>query len=293
MNTDFPVPLIDATTLRAWIADGRPVRIFDCSFELNDPQAGYAQYRSGHLPSARYAHLDHDLSARPGEAAVNGGRHPLPTREAMIERLRAWGVRQGEPVVVYDRQGGMVCGRLWWLLRWCGHAPVAVLDGGWRAWLAAGGPVAAGDEPDAPAAGDVTLSESGVTLRTLAEVVRDLGRPTQTLVDARAAARFRGETEPLDPVAGHIPGALNRPFTDNFGPDGRFKDAATLRREWDALLAGRDPASVVHHCGSGVSAIPNLLAMHVAGLGLAPLYAGGWSEWSRAESALPCARHVP
>jgi thiosulfate/3-mercaptopyruvate sulfurtransferase len=290
MNTDFPTPLIDATTLHAWMAGGRPVRVFDCSFELTDPQAGCAQYRSGHLPGARYAHLDHDLSARPGEAAVNGGRHPLPTREAMVERLRAWGVRQGEPVVVYDRQGGMVSGRLWWLLRWVGHAPVAVLDGGWQAWLAAGGPVAQGDEPDAPVAGDVTLGEAGVTLRTLTEVVRDLGRPTQTLVDARAAARFRGETEALDPVAGHIPGALNRPFTDNFGPDGRFKDAATLRREWDALLAGRDPATVVHHCGSGVSAIPNLLAMHLAGLGLAPLYAGGWSEWTRAAGALPCAR---
>ena len=293
MNTDFPTPLIDATTLRAWMAGGRPVRIVDCSFELTDPHAGRAQYRSSHIPGACYAHLDHDLSARPGEAAVNGGRHPLPTREAMVERLRAWGVRQGEPVVVYDRQGGMVCGRLWWLLRWVGHAPVAVLDGGWRAWLAVGGAVTAGDEPDAPVAGDITLGEAGVTLRTLPEVARDLGRPTQTLVDARAAARFRGETESLDPVAGHIPGALNRPFTENFGPDGRFKDAATLRREWDALLAGRNPTSVVHHCGSGVSAIPNLLAMYLAGLGLTPLYAGGWSEWTRAVDALPCARSVP
>lgn len=287
---DLSCPLITAEALRERLARGAPTRVFDCSFELTDPAAGRAQYRQGHIPGAHYVHLDDDLSAGAGVPAASGGRHPLPAREVVAERLRRWGLRCDEPVVVYDRQGGMVGGRLWWMLRWCGHAPVAVLDGGWAAWLAAGGAVASGDEP-APAAGDFALAEPLVTLRTADDVARHLGRPHQTLVDARAPARYRGEAEPLDPVAGHIPGALNRPWTDNFGPDGRYKAAAQLRAEWTALLAGRDPATVVAYCGSGVSAIPNILAMRVAGLPEPALFAGSWSEWCTTPG-LPCARAV-
>jgi len=286
--THCPSPLIDAATLRAQLASDRPPRVFDCSFELTQPTAGREQYLGGHIPGARYVHLDHDLSAAPGEAQASGGRHPLPTREAFAERLRVWGVRRNEPVVVYDRQGGMVCGRLWWMMRWCGHAPVAVLDGGWAAWQETGGGVATGDAPPT-APGDFALADALAALRTAADVAGALASPRQTLIDARATPRFRGEVEPLDPVAGHIPGALNRPFTANLGPEGRFKAADVLRAEFEQLLAGRDPASVVHHCGSGVSAVPNVLAMTIAGLGTPPLFAGSWSEWCNT-AGLPCAR---
>lgn len=286
---DLPYPLIDAASLRERLAPGgRPLRVFDCSFELANPAAGREQYRSGHIPGALYAHLDDDLSARRDAPAASGGRHPLPSREAFAQRLRAWGLRRDEPVVVYDRQGGMVCGRLWWMLRWCGHAPVAVLDGGWAAWLAAGGGIEAGEAP-APATGDFGLGPALVTLRGAGDVASALGTPGQTLIDARAAPRHRGEVEPLDPVAGHIPGALNRPFTENFDADGRYKSPARLRAEFESLLAGRDPATVVHHCGSGVSAIPNVLAMTIAGLGTPALFAGSWSEWCNTPG-LPCAR---
>ncbi|TSE28957.1 putative thiosulfate sulfurtransferase SseB [Tepidimonas thermarum] len=287
---DLPFPLIDAPTLRQRLASGAAMHVVDCSFDLADPAAGRAQYRAGHIPGARYAHLDDDLSAAAGDpTAASGGRHPLPARDTLAERLRRWGLNPDEPVVVYDRQGGMVCGRLWWMLRWCGHGPVAVLDGGWAAWQAMGGPVETGDGPATPAPGHFALAPARVVLRTVHEVANALGRPQQTLIDARATPRFRGEVEPLDPVAGHIPGALNRPFGDNFDADGRYKSPERLRAEFATLLAGRDPNTVVHHCGSGVSAIPNLLAMTIAGLGTAPLFAGGWSEWCRTPG-LPCAR---
>lgn len=290
MTTDLPFPLIDAATLRERLARGTTTRVFDCSFDLADPTAGRAQYRAGHIPGARYVHLDDDLSAGADDEApaASGGRHPLPAREVFAQRLRTWGLNRDEAVVVYDRQGGMVCGRLWWMLRWCGHAPVAVLDGGWAAWVAAGGAIETGDA--APATpGDFALGPARVALRRTDEVAAALGTPGQTLIDARAAPRHRGEVEPLDPVAGHIPGALNRPFTENFDADGRYKAPDRLRAEFDALLAGRDPATVVHHCGSGVSAIPNVLAMTIAGLGTPPLFAGSWSEWCNTPG-LPCAR---
>ncbi|MCX7814686.1 MAG: sulfurtransferase [Tepidimonas ignava] len=289
----LPHPLIDAPTLAQALAGPRPPKVFDCSFELNDPAAGAHQYGQGHIPGARYAHLDHDLSARPGEPRASGGRHPLPSREAFAQRLRAWGVQDDDTVVVYDRQGGMVCGRLWWMLRWCGHARAHVLDGGWAAWLAAGGEVATGAPDASPTetAGDFALREPLVRLCSVTDVAARLGDPTLTLVDARAAARYRGEVEPLDPVAGHIPGALNRPYTDNVAPDGRYKPPAQLRAEWQALLAGRDPHGVVVHCGSGVSAVPHVIALTLAGLPAPTLMAGSWSEWC-ATPGLPCARSV-
>jgi thiosulfate/3-mercaptopyruvate sulfurtransferase len=171
---------------------------------------------------------------------------------------------------------------LWWMLKWCGHEAVAVLDGGVAAWGEHGGALESGTGPSLlEQAAPYPLQEARVTMRTGQQVAQALGSPGQTLVDARAAPRFRGEVEPLDPVAGHIPGALNRPFSDNFGADGRFKPAQCLREEFESLLAGRDPASVVHQCGSGVTALPNLLAMEVAGLGRTTLYPGSWSEWCR------------
>ena len=181
--------------------------------------------------------------------------------------------------VVYDRQGANYCGRLWWMLKWAGHNAVAVLDGGLQAWMAAGGAVATG--PEKPVSeSNYALAHALLTLIATKKIASQIGHVNQTLLDARGAPRFRGEVEPLDPIAGHIPGALNRPFTSNIGAGGKFKPAALLRAEFDALLAGRDPFSVVHHCGSGVSAVPNIIAMEIAGLGPTALYAGGWSEWS-------------
>lgn len=280
--------LISATDLQALLTGGSAPLVFDCSFDLMNPAAGAEQFRQGHIPGARHAHLDHDLSAHDGESCASGGRHPLPTREAFAAWLAACGLQADQQVVVYDRQGANYCGRLWWMLKWCGHEAVAVLDGGLSAWLAIGGPVDTGLPPPAQP-GNFALQASRAPVVGAAELARRLGHPAQTVLDARAAARFRGEVEPLDPVAGHIPGALNRPFTDNLGPDGHFKPADQLRTEFERLLAGRDPASVVHHCGSGVSAVPNLLAMEVAGLGRAALFPGSWSEWCNTPG-MPCAQ---
>ncbi|OJX28819.1 MAG: sulfurtransferase [Burkholderiales bacterium 68-12] len=280
--------LISAPELLALRQRGTPCMVFDCSFDLADPGAGAAQYLAGHIPGAVYAHLDQALSARPGAARASGGRHPLPTREAFAAWLAGQGFAHGVQAVVYDRNGGAFCARLWWMLQWLGHEAVAVLDGGLQAWTQAGGALEEGAAAPRPP-GDFTPGPALRTLADSAQVLQHLGSAQQTIVDARAAPRFRGEVEPLDPVAGHIPGALNRPFTDNFGPDGRFKPPAVLRAEFLALLDGRDPASVVHHCGSGVTANPNLLAMEYAGLGRAALYAGSWSEWC-SDPARPVAR---
>ena len=188
--------------------------------------------------------------------------------------------------VVYDRQGANYCGRLWWMLKWMGHEAVAVLDGGLQAWQALGGaidslPADASLAPDPTHASKqkYPLAPALTGLIATKTIADQLGRASQCVIDARAAPRFRGEMEPLDPVAGHIPGALNRPFGLNFDSEGKFKSASVLRLEFEQLLAGRDPASVVHHCGSGVSAVPNVIAMEIAGLGRAGLYAGSWSEW--------------
>lgn len=280
--------LISASELQSLKTAQAPLLVVDCSFELMDPAAADRLFTTGRIAGAIQAHLERHLSASSPDQAINGGRHPLPRREWFARWLREAGLNQTDQVVVYDRNGANYCGRLWWMLKWAGHEAVAVLDGGLQAWQAIGGPLESGPPTPQPA-GDFQLSDEKAVLVTTQDLARALGRPGQTIIDARAGARFRGEIEPLDPVAGHIPGALNRPFGENLGPDGRFKSAAVLRAEYDVLLAGRDPASVVHHCGSGVSAVPNLLAMEVAGLGRMPLYAGSWSEWCNTPG-LPVAR---
>ncbi|WP_066268655.1 sulfurtransferase [Hydrogenophaga palleronii] len=270
--------LISATELQQLIASATPLRLMDCSFDLMKPAAGRAQFEAEHLPGSVHVDLDEHLSNKTGADRASGGRHPLPSRETFAARLGALGVANGMQVVVLDRAAIATSGRLWWMLKWCGHDAVAVLDGGLAAWKAAGGAVESGPAAT-PHATRFELKDPLVQTRTAGAIAAAIGRPELTLIDARAAARFRGETEPLDPVAGHIPGALNRPFTDNLAADGRFKPAAELRADFERLLAGRDPASVVHHCGSGVSAVPNLLAMEVAGLGRSSLFPGSWSEW--------------
>ena len=270
--------LVSAEQLQALMGSGTPLLVFDCSFELMKPETGDLQFAEAHIPGSVRANLERDLSAQSGASAASGGRHPLPSRENFARWLGSVGMSSDMQAVVYDRQGANYCGRLWWMLKWVGHEPVAVLDGGLEAWYAAGGVVTSGiGTHHAP---QVFLpGPERAELRQTAQVAEQLGRPGQNIIDARAAPRFRGEVEPLDPVAGHIPGALNRPFAGNIGPSGCFKPAAVLKSELLALLAGRDPATVVHHCGSGVSAVPNIIAMEVAGLGRQALYAGSWSEW--------------
>jgi len=272
--------LITCTELQALQHSGARLLILDCTADLMNPAAGLQQFQGAHLPGAVHADLDHDLSAHGAADAASGGRHPLPRREVFAQWLRQIGLLTDTQVVVYDRNGLNFCGRLWWMLKWAGHEAVAVLDGGLAAWMASGGAVENGPAtPRAPS--DWTLQPPLREMVTADKVLAHLDQPDQTLIDARAAPRYRGEVEPLDPVAGHIPGALNRPFGLNLDEQGRFKPAATLRAEFETLLAGRDPASVVHQCGSGVSALPNLLAMEVAGFAPTRLFAGSWSEWCR------------
>ena len=281
--------LISAPQLQALLASGQPCMVFDCSFELMQPAAGEQQYQQTHIAGAVRADLDRHLSAAKGASdAASGGRHPLPAREVFAAWLRSIGFENTMQAVVYDRQGCNYCGRLWWMLKWAGHEAVAVLDGGLQAWQAAGGASASAEASQA-GAGSFALSATKAVLVSTETLARNLGRPLQNLIDARAAPRYRGEVEPLDPVAGHIPGARNRAFGLNFDASGKFKPAAELKAEFEALLTGRDPASVVHHCGSGVSAVPNIIAMEVAGLGRAALYAGSWSEWC-SDSTRPMAQ---
>jgi len=249
--------------------------VFDCSFDLTRPDAGRAAHEAGHLPGAVYLHLDDDLSAP--KSGLNG-RHPLPAREAFAARLAALGVADDSQVVVYDGVGGMYAARAWWMLRWIGHADVALLDGGLPGWRAAGLPVAQGPTP-ARTPGRLTLRPALVAAVDRQALLANLGGGPRLVIDARGSDRFRGENETLDPRAGHIPGARNRPFKDNLGADGRFKPAAQLREEWLAVIGGHATADLVMSCGSGVTACHNLLAMEVAGLGGAALYPGSWSEW--------------
>jgi thiosulfate/3-mercaptopyruvate sulfurtransferase len=281
--------LISAQHLQRLLSGNTPVVVVDCSFDLANPAAGQAGFESEHIAGAIYAHLDTDLSAKTAEGQpVNAGRHPLPSREVLAARLGRMGISNNTQVVAYDRNGHMICGRLWWMLKWAGHEAVAVLDGGLAAWKAAGGAVATGSSPALPAQ-TFALAEPLVQLHHTKDVAAKLGQDKQTIVDARATPRFLGEVEPLDPVAGHIPGALNRPFASNFRADGCFKSPQALNEEVSALLGQRSASSVVHHCGSGVSAVPNIIAMEVAGLGRQPLYAGSWSEWCNTPG-LPCAK---
>ena len=302
MNPQPYTTLITPQELQALMAqphERQDLMVFDCSFELMKPAEGDAQFESRCIPGALRADLDRHLSAKgyPGTAPFNGGRHPLPAPQAFVQWLATCGLTPNTQVVVYDRQGANYCGRLWWMLKWVGHESVAVLDGGLQAWETAGGELTRGNPTCSvdPAPDIKTIDPLLLRRPTLASVVSTeaiassiSSRSPLTLVDARARARYLGEVEPLDPVAGHIPGALNRPFQQNLAPDGTFKTAEVLRQEFLELLDGRDPATVVHQCGSGVSAIPNLLAMEIAGLGRTALYPGSWSEWC-SDSSRPVA----
>ena len=266
--------LITAAELLALQAAGTPAVLLDCGFDLANPAAGAQAHAAGHLPGALYAHLDGDLA---GAKTGHNGRHPLPDFAVFAATAGQWGVAPGVQVVTYDNQGGPYAARAWWLLRWLGHTQVAVLDGGVAAWRAAGGLMATEPAAVAPQA---PYPVTNPAMPTIAADALQAGLGTLRLFDARAAERFRGDVEPLDPVAGHIPGATLRFFKDNLAPDGHFKPAAQLRAEFEALGA-LTPAGtqVVQQCGSGVTACHNLLAMAHAGLGISTLYPGSWSEW--------------
>ena len=262
--------------------------VIDCRHDLALPDAGRLAFEAGHIPGAQFAHLDRDLSGSKTDAQGHFlGRHPLPERAAFIEALRRWGINNKSQVVAYDGQGGMFAARLWWLLRWAGHEAVAVLDGGVQAWTASGMWLSA--ELRGKPYGDFIAQAPLVATVDAATLVTNLGEQTLTVVDARAPDRFRGENETIDPVGGHIPGAKNRFFKDNLQADGSFKPAAQLRAEWQSVIAS--PQAAAMHCGSGVTACHNLLALEVAGLPGVALYPGSWSEWC-ADPARPVA-HGP
>lgn len=268
--------LVSATDLRARLEAGN-TRVFDCRFNLVERDQGRAEWLAGHIPGAAYADLDRDLASPVTEES---GRHPLPAAEAFSGFLARSGWTPGMDIVAYDAQGGAFAARLWWLMRYFGHDVVALLDGGLPAWVSAGGELVAGEETF----GAVPVPE----LRPDAEQVLDAGAVTAglasgeiLLIDARDEARFAGRTEAIDAVAGHVPGAVNRPFQLNLGEGGRFLDPDALRAGFHERLAGREPGEVVHMCGSGVTACHNQFAMAQAGLPGSRLYVGSWSEWIR------------
>lgn len=253
--------------------------ILDCRFSLADTSLGRRSYLEGHIPGAIYAHLDEDLCSPvlPGKT----GRHPLPEVEMLVDRFSHWGIDSTVQVVVYDDwpgAAGAVAARLWWSLRWLGHRAAAVLDGGWEAWLAGGMPVAAGMEHSRQVR-DFQAAPHPELLATTADVEKMRLDANFKVFDSRAAERYRGQNETIDPVAGHVPGAWSAPFAGNMAPDGKFLPAPELRERFTALLDGVSPENSVFYCGSGVSAAHNLLALAHAGLGDARLYVGSWSEW--------------
>lgn len=257
--------------------------MFDCRHDLAKPQLGEEQYRQAHIPGALFAHLDRDLSA---PKTGRNGRHPLPDPGAFIAWLGQQGLQPGDQIVCYDAGNGAMAARLWWMLRWIDHEAAAVLDGGLAKWLAEGRLVTA-EVPRYPRTRYPVKHPLPAAAVDVNEV--ESHRDRMLLLDARAPARYRGEQEPIDPVAGHIPGAKNRFNSDNLSPQGTFKPAAELRSDFLKIIGDRSPAEVVHYCGSGVSACHNLLAMEVAGLRGGKLYAGSWSEWS-ADPKRPIAR---
>ncbi|WP_415902951.1 sulfurtransferase [Neptuniibacter sp. QD29_5] len=266
--------IISAEELQNHISESDWV-VFDCRFNLADTAAGKNAYLEGHIPGAIYLDLDQDLSS---PITPETGRHPLPDLERFVARLAQAGVSNNTQVVVYDDCAGAMAARCWWLLRLMGHKAVSVLDGGLAAWQSLGGEL--NDHIPQPTSAAYTFSLLPNQNLTVAEVVQALDAQSIYLVDARAAERYRGEVEPIDPIAGHVPSALNRPLTDNLA-EGKFKPAAQLREEWLSVLGSKSVEAVVHMCGSGVTACHNQLAMEIAGLSGSRVYSGSWSEWIR------------
>ena len=266
--------LINATELRSRLEEP-DWRVIDCRFDLAETEAGRRAYQAGHIPGALYAHLDEDLSGPiiPGQT----GRHPLPPVETLARTFSSWGIDDRVQVVAYDALNGAVAARLWWLLRWLGHEAVAVLNGGWQGWQAEGHPVSA-EKPVQPAR-TFTPRPRLELLANVTDILATRDNPAYRLFDARSADRYRGENETLDPVAGHIPGAISAPFAENLDAQGHFLPKAALQARFQDLLGTVPPERAIFYCGSGVTAAHNLLALAHADLGEGRLYAGSWSEW--------------
>jgi thiosulfate/3-mercaptopyruvate sulfurtransferase len=248
--------------------------IADCRYNLKDEEWGHPRYVAGHVPGAVFVNLAHDLA---GPRTGTNGRHPLPSPEVMATTFGRLGVGDDTQVVAYDQDSGAYASRLWWMLRYMGHDAVAVLDGGFAAWIRAGGPAGSGEEQHAPAVFTPRLrKEMRVTVD---EAGRLVGNPNVMFVDARSPERFDGQPDPLDNVYGHIPGARNRFYKDNLAGDGTMRPADALRADFERVLGDRSADQVVMYCGSGITACQNLLAMEHAGLRGMKLFAGSWSEW--------------
>jgi thiosulfate/3-mercaptopyruvate sulfurtransferase len=292
--------LIDADSLEELLGNPR-LAVIDCRFDLLNPDAGRQAYLEAHIPGARYADLNRDLSA---PVSAHTGRHPLPAPHTFAARMAELGIGKHTQVVAYDDANGSFAARLWWMLRWLGHGAAAVLDGGFKAWTAGGGELQSGAptghatdralhghsaaahghsvDPHSHAHEEpLALHPSPNVVMSAADLQQALQNPRTLLIDARAQERYAGHAEPIDSVAGHIPGAVNHPFTANLDADSHFLPASELRRRWQELLAGRQPTQVIAMCGSGVTACHNLLSLEIAGLPGAKLYAGSWSEWIR------------
>jgi thiosulfate/3-mercaptopyruvate sulfurtransferase len=276
-------PLMQAEELARRLGDPS-LRIFDCRFDLARPDSGRERYADEHIPGAAYADLNRDLSA---PVTARSGRHPLPSPAEFEARLRAWGVNRDSLVVAYDDGNSMYAARLWWMMRWVGHEPARVLDGGMRRWMQLGLPL--DDLVPARAPGNFVAHPRTELAVDAAQLLSATADGSLRILDARAPERYRGEVEPIDAVAGHVPGARNHPFTLSLGGDGRFLPPGELAAAFEAPLRGAAPGRTVAMCGSGVTACHLLLAMEVAGLGGARLYPGSWSEWSR-DPARPVAR---
>ncbi len=277
--------LVRPETAAARLTDPR-LLVFDCRHELARPDAGREAYLQEHLPGAVHADLDHDLATTP---TARSGRHPLPAPDAFAARLRAWGVRDDSLLLAYDDANGMWASRFWWMTaKWLGHGHVAVLEGGLRRWRALGLPTTA-DLPGPRPAGDFVGKPDPAAVVDADTVARAARDPARRVLDARAPERYRGEIEPVDAVAGHVPGAHSHPSALNVDADGRFLDAAQLRDAFTRSLGGTAPDQAITMCGSGVTACHLLLALEVAGMPGARLYPGSWSEWSR-DPSRPVAR---
>ena len=265
--------LINPPALRPLLGNGK-LALFDCRHALMDPAYGRKAYDAGHLPGALFADMDHHLAAPPSREA---GRHPLPDLDVFAAWLGTQGVGEGVQVVAYDDGPGAFAARLWWMLRYLGHDAVAVLDGGLKAWMAEDGPIETAEPQPTPRI--FTAHPTPALLAPLEEVAAHLEDGSLRLIDARALERYEGKSEPLDPVAGHIPGAQNLPFDGNLGQDGRFLLPDALKARFTQRLGGHPPQQAVHYCGSGVTACHNLLAQAHAGLAQGRLYPGSWSQW--------------
>lgn len=277
--------IISAQQLRELLATPHDVVVFDTRHKLDKPEAGAQAYRAGHIPGALHAHLDDDLAGpRTMTGSGHSGRHPLPPIDAWLAQIGEWGIGPETQVVVYDDAGGMTAGRLWWMLRAVGHMGVAVLDGGLPAWLAAGGELESGAQRPARSMGPYPGRFRSDWVAQMDEIRAQVEQPDAAqkylIVDARSAERFRGDVEPYGPIAGHIPGAQNMPYSENLNPDGTFRSAAELRARFKPVVDAAGEREVVMSCGSGVSACHNLLAMEIAGLPTARLFPNSWSGWT-------------